>query len=276
MSRLQTILLLAVAVPWLSSCTPERQPPQVMAGEVRHGPTTVALALSGLERRVRRLEQDRRTRRLIPTAATPAVPDAGTAPGVSPDSAAVPDVAVAPLAAAPTRAMVQPVKCSCPQGPRGASGPPGALGPQGTMGQPGAPGPRGDPGPQGPRGLQGPPGIQGVVGPAGRQGPQGPPGAYGSRRQVYSATARLTVGQGQHGAVVVACADPLDLLISGNCAADPVWLGALGWAGAAELERVNRSASWRCEYRNLSSRRTLQIRSTIYCVKPSTPQRPSK
>jgi hypothetical protein len=75
------------------------------------------------------------------------------------------------------------------------------------------------------------------------------------------------VGPGLSGAVVAACRDPKDLLISGYCGASPAWLGALGQAGAVEAEVAGSAGSWRCEYRNLSNQSPLTLQAAVFCVK---------
>lgn len=266
----------------LAGCPqPEQKPRVVRAGEVTHGKETVAHALGQLERRVALLEQTAKTLarqkapapvkltvKAAPDASPPAAaagPDAGTPPTPAAAGPASPTaVARGPLTSPGN--VVRPRRCQCPPGPTGDRGP---AGPPGKNGEVGAAGPQGTPGPQGPRGLQGPPGVQGVAGPAGLRGPQGPPGIYGSKRQVYAASARLQLGAGLNGAVVAACRGPRDLLISGGCAAKPSWLATLGQSSAAGLSPLNRAASWRCEYRNLSRQRTIQISAQVFCVKQS-------
>ncbi|MCA9671183.1 MAG: hypothetical protein KC503_36545, partial [Myxococcales bacterium] len=150
-----------------------------------------------------------------------------------------------------------------PAGPTGASGPPGPAGPVGPAGPKGALGPVG---PQGPQGLQGPQGIQGPAGAVGPAGPEGPAGGYASKASLYRATGELNIGATLTGAVVAACRDARDLLVSGACSANPSWLGALGQAGARHAQDRSRAAAWRCEYRNLSNRKTLRIRAEVFCL----------
>ena len=274
--RCPFVLLIVIVVAALA-CTPEPQKPRVVkAGEVKHGKKSVAHALGELERRVALLEQEPSS---TPGASTPdagVLPDnsrreaaqaTAKAPPTSPAKAPPTSPAKAPPTSPASRALVQPDKCDCPAGPKGEPGPAGPTGPPGTDGETGAVGPHGSPGPQGPRGLQGPAGVQGVPGPSGPQGPRGPLGAYGSKRQVYRASGKLALGPGLNGAAVAACRGPRDLLVSGTCAANPSWLGALGQAGAADIGTPNRAASWRCEYRNLSRQRVIQISARVFCIK---------
>ena len=256
-----------------ASCAQEPEKPRVVkAGEVTHGKKTVAQTLGQLERRVALLEQTA-TRAPAPAAAPAArAPDASLPDRSGPDRRiGVPSPGRTGPASAPGnepvhRAVVSPAKCACPAGPRGAVGPPGPPGLAGKDGEEGKVGPPGTAGPQGPRGLQGPPGVQGIPGPAGGRGPEGPPGAYGSKRQVYGASARLVLGPGLTGAAVAACRGQRDLLVSGSCMASPSWLGALGQTGATDTAAQNRAASWRCEYRNLSTQRSIQISTRVFCI----------
>jgi len=261
------LLLLMVMTLW--GC-PQQQKPQkpqvVQSGEVKHGKKTVAHSLGQLERRVALLEQTAHPPPVKVKAGpdASAAPDAGTGPATPPAAPAK----VPPATASPaSKIAVTPDRCDCPAGPKGDPGSAGPAGPAGKDGETGAMGPRGVPGPQGPRGLQGPPGIQGIPGPSGPAGPRGPLGAYGSKGQVYRASANLKLGAGLNGAAVAACRGARDLLVSGTCAASPSWLGTLGQAGAKDLEVPHKAASWRCEYRNQSRNRAIQITATVFCIK---------
>jgi len=75
------------------------------------------------------------------------------------------------------------------------------------------------------------------------------------------------IGPSLSGAVVAACRDPKDLLISGHCGASPAWLGALGQGGAVDAEATGAAAAWRCEYRNLSSQNALTLQAAVFCIK---------
>lgn len=156
-----------------------------------------------------------------------------------------------------------------PAGPAGPTGPRGEIGPTGPAGSTGPAGLRGPPGPAGPQGtqgLQGPQGIQGPAGPKGGQGAEGPAGGYASKQAAYAASAGLRLGPGQTGAVVAACRAGKDLLISGACQLQPVWLGALGQAGAINVDDPRRAAAWRCEARNLSPAQPVQITARVFCL----------
>ena len=228
----------------LTTCV-ARKSPEPESSQVQHGAKSVAEVLQTLEQRVKTLE------------ARPAWPD-GAALAVY-------------LSTLPGLAIPGPPGPPGPAGPAGPTGKgdPGPAGPAGPRGEAGPPGPRGEvgpPGPQGTQGLQGPQGIQGPPGPAGPRGPEGPAGGYSRKREVYRATAQLSIGPGLSGAVAAACRDANDLLISGHCGATPAWLGALGQAGATDADSTT-AAAWRCEYRNLSAHNSLMINAAIFCVK---------
>ena len=152
-----------------------------------------------------------------------------------------------------------------PPGPEGSEGPAGALGPDGARGEPG---PRGPAGPQGVQGLQGPQGVQGPQGAEGPAGPAGPPGAYSSKRDLVRRDARVTVGPGLVASVVAACESQEDLLITGGCSVDPVWLGQLISAQPFAMKDVRAAAGWRCDYRNASETTSIEISAAAYCVRP--------
>jgi len=243
MRRLWLLLLLAVP----GACRQADPSPLVVEGRQVKLATKTGLeeTLAGLERRVRELEQ----RGALDAA------QVGKA-----------------LAATPGLVVPGPAGPAGPPGPagpagRGDPGPAGPPGPRGEPGPAGPAGPGGPPGPQGQQGLQGPQGIQGPPGPAGPAGPEGPPGGYARKRDVYRASAQLAIGPTLSGAVVAACRDPKDLLISGHCGASPAWLGALGQAGSVDLESAGTAAAWRCEYKNLSSRSAITLNATVYCIK---------
>jgi hypothetical protein len=153
-----------------------------------------------------------------------------------------------------------------PAGQKGEPGPQGSMGPRGELGPQGLRGEIGPLGTQGPQGMQGPQGIQGPQGGLGPVGPQGPPGGYSRKAQVYRATAQLVIGPALSGAVVAACRDAKDLLISGSCGASPSWLAGLSQGGAMDVESEKSPASWSCEYKNHSSSSTVTIRSGVYCL----------
>lgn len=160
-----------------------------------------------------------------------------------------------------------------PAGPAGPVGPPGPKGPKGAAGETGPSGPRGQPGPPGPRGPQGiqgeqgPQGIQGSRGPQGPVGPKGSPGAYATKGDPYVKRGQLRIGPGQYGAAVATCEDPRDILITGGCRASPAWVGALTQATPENVTAKTRRAAWRCEYRNVAAKTTLQATAEVYCIR---------
>ncbi len=149
-------------------------------------------------------------------------------------------------------------------GPRGDNGPPGHIGPQGAQGPPG---PRGSPGPVGSQGIQGSQGVQGPAGSVGPPGPEGPAGGYHEKRGVYKVSAAMSLGPGQSGAVLASCRKEKDLLISGACGSKPVWLGALGQGGAINTNISDKSAGWRCAYKNISQKNSLAVNADVFCLK---------
>jgi hypothetical protein len=236
-----TVWLIAVA----AGCVERKPPPPIQAQQIMRGRSTLEQSLLDLETQVARL------------AARPTWPDASLLAGY--------------LASAPGLLIPGPPGPAGPPGPLGPPGKePGLPGPAGSRGEAGPAGPRGEggpPGPQGTQGLQGPQGIQGPPGPVGPRGPEGPAGGYSRKRDVYKATAQLSIGPNLSGAVAAACRDIKDLLVSGHCGATPAWLAALGQGGAVDVESTSAAASWRCEYRNLSSRNTLTINAAVFCIK---------
>ena len=241
------VVFLSGGCPFWGDDKEEKPSPPVRAKVVRLGKTNVADALAKLTRRVRQLELH----------------------GSMPDAQRVAS-ALATIEGLDLKGPPGPQGPAGPAGPPGPVGPTGELGPKGPQGDVGPAGPRGEvggPGSQGPQGLQGPQGIQGPQGPKGPAGPEGPPGGYARKDHVYRTSAQLNIGPGLSGAVLAACRTPKDLLISGNCAASPAWLGALGQGGAVALEAIKKAASWRCEYKNLSNRSNITISATAFCIK---------
>lgn len=152
-----------------------------------------------------------------------------------------------------------------PQGAAGAVGPMGPEGPQGTKGNPGPPGPEG---PQGVQGLQGPQGLQGLQGAQGPKGPVGPPGAYAAKADVVRREGRISVGPQLTATVIASCDRPGDLLISGGCYAEPLWLGQLVSGRPQAMADGAAAAGWRCDYRNTSAQSALDAVAEAFCVRP--------
>ena len=160
------------------------------------------------------------------------------------------------------------------RGPEGPPGPAGPVGPAGPSGPEGSQGPRGDlgpPGPEGPQGVQGLQGAQGLQGTQGAQGPKGPPGppgAYGQKTDLSRRESRVSVASGLVASAVVSCERATDLIISGGCAADPIWLGALIVSRPIAMNDDHNPAGWRCDYRNTSAANPIEIIAEVFCVRP--------
>lgn len=154
-----------------------------------------------------------------------------------------------------------------PAGPQGIEGPEGPLGPRGPEGGQGETGPPGPPGPQGIQGLQGPQGVQGPRGPAGEGGPPGPGGAYAVKQDLSRREARVEVGPGLVASAVVECDRSDDLLVTGGCGVEPVWLGALILAQPFAMQDDRAAAGWRCDYRNTSDTTKITIVARAFCVR---------
>jgi len=140
-------------------------------------------------------------------------------------------------------------------------------------------GPRGEPGPQGPRGpqgvqgLQGPQGIQGPQGPAGPLGPVGPAGGYSDKEDLVRREARISVAAGIAASAVATCDHDTDLVITGGCSADPMWLAQLINAKPFGMASARSKGGWRCDYRNTSPKSEIEIVAEVYCAprkKPAT------
>lgn len=185
---------------------------------------------------------------------------------------------VDPAAVARVLVDLAPEGLRGPVGAAGGPGPqgiPGAPGPQGTVGEaglagpagpPGPPGPHGPPGPQGVQGEQGPQGLQGPRGVQGPAGPRGPAGSYASKSDPYLRQGQLSLGPGQAGAAVAACREARDLLLTGGCRAAPSFVAVLTQAGPEHVTNPGQVATWRCEYRNVSTTAMLQVTAEVYCA----------
>jgi hypothetical protein len=163
-----------------------------------------------------------------------------------------------------------------PTGATGNPGPTGATGPTGPAGPPGGPGPAGPRGEEGPRGAEGPQGVQGLQGPQGIQGAQGiegprgapgPAGAYAAKRDVSRREAKVAIGPGLVATVVASCESPLDLVVAGGCAAEPIWMAQLINARPFGVGDAAAAAGWRCDYRNTSPSTTVEATAEIFCVR---------
>jgi hypothetical protein len=182
-------------------------------------------------------------------------------------------VALALAALGPDAGINGPVGAIGPVGPPGPLGPPGppgpaGVGPEGAVGPIGVPGPVGPEGPQGIQGLQGPQGLQGTPGVQGPKGPAGPPGAYAAKIDLTRKEARVSVGAGQLASVVASCERARDLVITGGCYADPMWMAQLVAARPTGLADPQAASSWRCDYRNTSASQAIEVVAEVYCVPP--------
>ena len=78
----------------------------------------------------------------------------------------------------------------------------------------------------------------------------------------------MSVGPGQVASVVAACERARDLVITGGCYADPMWIAELVSARPVGLTDPNAAASWRCDYRNTSTGQAIEVVAEVYCVAP--------
>lgn len=154
-----------------------------------------------------------------------------------------------------------------PPGPEGPIGPLGKEGPLGPIGGKGDPGPTGPTGVQGVAGLQGPQGLQGARGQQGPEGPKGPPAAVGTKQDLQHRQAKIEVGPGLVGSVVVKCSQASDLLVIGGCNATPMWRAALVASSPFAASNPRQHAGWRCDYRNQSTKTAIEIIADLYCAK---------
>ncbi len=155
-----------------------------------------------------------------------------------------------------------------PAGPTGETGAVGPMGPEGNQGTKGNPGPPGPEGPQGIQGLQGPQGLQGLQGAQGPKGPVGPPGAYAAKADVVRRESRISVGPQLTATVIASCDRPGDLLVSGGCYAEPLWLGQMVSGRPQAMADGAAAAGWRCDYRNTSAQSALDAVAEVFCVRP--------
>jgi hypothetical protein len=151
-------------------------------------------------------------------------------------------------------------------GPIGDPGPPGAQGPEGPPGPPGPPGPMGPKGEQGIQGLQGPQGVQGPQGPQGPRGVAGPPGAYARKEDLVRREAKVSVAPGLVASAVVKCDRSTDLIVTGGCSADPMWLAHLINARPFGIQSPRQQGGWRCDYRNTGERQTIEVMAEVFCL----------
>lgn len=180
----------------------------------------------------------------------------------------------------PEAGLHGPLGPAGPMGLRGDPGPKGDPGPVGPQGPEGPPGPQGPPGPLGPRGDQGvqgregPQGVQGVQGQAGPRGDPGPPGAYAQKQSLIRREAKVSVGPGLVASAVVKCDRARDLIVTGGCSADPMWLGQLINALPFSMQDPRTPGGWRCDYRNTGEKQSIEVMVEVYCLPASEPAKP--
>jgi hypothetical protein len=80
--------------------------------------------------------------------------------------------------------------------------------------------------------------------------------------------ARISVGPGLVGSVVVKCEQPGDLVLLGGCKASPVWRAALVNGSAFSASDPRSAGGWSCDYRNQSSESEIDIIAEVYCARP--------
>ncbi len=150
-----------------------------------------------------------------------------------------------------------------PRGPEGPPGPPGPLGPPGARGETGSQGPQGE---QGVTGPQGNPGVQGMQGPAGPRGPVGPAGSYSSKEDLLRRETRVTVAPGLVASAVVKCDHISDMVVTGGCYAEPIWLGQLLSARPFGAQDPRVEAGWRCDFKNVGTTQQITVTAEVFCV----------
>jgi hypothetical protein len=151
-------------------------------------------------------------------------------------------------------------------GEAGPAGPPGPSGPQGPVGPRGEPGTEGPRGPQGVQGLQGPQGIQGPQGAIGSAGPPGPPGGYADKEDLVRREARVSAAAGIAASAVATCDHETDLVITGGCSADPMWMAQLINSKPFGMTSKRTAGGWRCDYRNTSPKSEIEITAEVFCA----------
>ena len=82
--------------------------------------------------------------------------------------------------------------------------------------------------------------------------------------------ARVTVAPGLVASVVATCERARDLVITGGCYADPMWMAELVAARPVTLTDPRTPASWRCDYRNASTKQAIEVVAEVYCATPTT------
>ncbi len=79
-------------------------------------------------------------------------------------------------------------------------------------------------------------------------------------------SSRVSVGAGLVASAVVSCDRSSDLVLTGGCQADPMWLGQLINATPFGIQSPRQPGGWRCDYRNASTKQALEITAEVYCL----------
>jgi hypothetical protein len=96
----------------------------------------------------------------------------------------------------------------------------------------------------------------------------GPAGAYAAKADVVRREARISVGPSLTATVIASCDRAADLLVTGGCYAEPLWLGQLVSARPLAVGDGGAAASWRCDYRNTSTQTSLDAVAEVLCIRP--------
>jgi hypothetical protein len=121
------------------------------------------------------------------------------------------------------------------------------------------------------QGLQGPQGIQGPQGPEGPQGPAGPAGGYADKQDLVRREARTTVAAGIAASAVASCDHDTDLVVTGGCSAEPMWLAQLINSKPFGVTSARTPGGWQCDYRNTSPKTELAVTAEVYCAPKRKP-----
>ena len=67
---------------------------------------------------------------------------------------------------------------------------------------------------------------------------------------------------------VASCERARDLVITGGCYADPMWMAELVATRPISLADPGAPSGWRCDYRNNSPQQSIEVIAEVYCVAP--------
>ncbi len=79
----------------------------------------------------------------------------------------------------------------------------------------------------------------------------------------------VTVAAGLVASVVTRCDRATDVVITGGCTADPMWLGQLINAKPFGMTDTRVQAGWRCDYRNAGTKTSISVTAEVYCARPA-------